>query len=84
MKPPPLVKGRVPRRYAGLLMPLLLSVFMTCIVSLISTLRSIGAAPHFLGIWLSAWGWSWAIGFPTLLVVLPLTRRLTDHLLAEK
>ncbi len=63
-------------RYAGLLMPLLLSVFMTFIVSAIATLRNVGVPPNFLSLWLSAWGLSWVVAFPTLLVVLPLVRRL--------
>lgn len=58
-------------------MPLFLSLFMTCVVSLVSTLRGIGLAEHFLSIWLSAWALSWLVAFPTLLMVLPLVRRLT-------
>lgn len=68
---------KLPARRAALVMPLLLSVFMTFVVSLVSTLRGIGLAADFLPIWLSAWGISWVIAFPTLLVVLPLVRRLT-------
>ncbi len=64
-------------RYGSLVMPLLLSVIMTCIVSLVSTLRSVGLTADLLGIWLSAWALSWLVAFPTLLVVLPLVRRLT-------
>jgi hypothetical protein len=44
---------------------------------LVSTLRGIGFTQSFLGIWLSAWGLSWLIAFPTLLVALPLVRRAT-------
>ena len=63
--------------YGALVMPLLLSVIMTCIVSLVSTLRSVGLAADLIRIWLSAWALSWLVAFPTLLVVLPLVRRLT-------
>lgn len=45
---------KLPARYAALVMPLLLSLLMTFVVSLISTLRSIGLAPDFLLVWLSA------------------------------
>ncbi|MDM4768748.1 DUF2798 domain-containing protein [Solimonas sp. SE-A11] len=67
-------------RYATLVMPLLLSIIMTCIVSLISTLRGIGLAPHFLSLWMSAWALSWVVAFPVLLMVLPLVRRATARL----
>lgn len=68
---------KLPARYAGLVMPLLLSVFMTCIVSFISTVNSIGMAEHLFQIWLGAWALSWAVAFPTLLLMLPLAKRLT-------
>jgi hypothetical protein len=71
---------RLPARYAVLVMPLLLSILMTFIVSMVSTLRSIGLAPGFFAIWLGAWGLSWLVAFPTLLVVLPLVRKATAAL----
>jgi len=61
-------------------MPLLLSIVMTCVVSLISTLRSVGLAPDFVHLWLGAWGLSWVVAFPLLLVVLPVVRAATDRL----
>lgn len=61
-------------------MPLLLSVLMTFVVSAVTTLRSIGLAPGFLHIWLSAWALSWVIAFPTLLLALPLVRKATAAL----
>lgn len=61
-------------------MPLLLSIFMTSIVSLISTLLSVGLAPNLLTLWLRAWGLSWVFAFPTLLLVLPVVRKMTASL----
>jgi hypothetical protein len=58
----------------------LLSIVMTCVVSLISTLRSVGLAPDFMRLWLGAWALSWVVAFPLLLVVLPLVRAATDRL----
>ena len=77
-KSPPLFTLRkLPARYAGIVMPFLLSLLMTCVVSLISTLKSIGWGAHFLQIWPGAWALSWLIAFPVLLLVLPVVRRLT-------
>jgi Protein of unknown function (DUF2798) len=67
---------KLPERYTRLVMLLILSVMMTFIVSAVSTWPSIGFVPGFNSIWMSAWGLSWMIGFPTLLLVLPLVRRL--------
>jgi hypothetical protein len=71
---------KLPARYASLVMPLLLSVVMTCIVSAISTLRGIGLATYFVRIWLGAWLISWLIAFPTLLLILPVVRRATARI----
>ena len=45
---------KLPARYAAVVSPLLLSLLMTCLVSLISTLRSIGPVPDLLHVWLGA------------------------------
>lgn len=71
---------KLPPRYGGIVLPLLLSILMTCVVSMISTLRNTGFAPRFLSIWLGAWGLSWAVAFPMLLLILPWVRRATAAL----
>lgn len=68
---------KLPPRYAGIVMPFLLSVLMTCIVSTISTLKSIGWGGTFFRVWPGAWALSWVIAFPVLLLVLPVVRKLT-------
>lgn len=77
-------RPRLPARYAGIVMPLLLSVLMTAIVSFISTLRGVGFANATVSLWLNAWGLSWVVAFPTLLVALPIVRRLTAVLVAAR
>lgn len=74
---------KLPARYAVLVMPLFLSILMTFIVSMVSTLRSIGPVPGFLSIWLGAWGLSWLVAFPALLLVLPLVRKATAAVVAS-
>ena len=68
---------KLPSRYAGVVMPLLLSFLMTFIVSYISTWRGVGLSPDFARIWFGAWALSWLVAFPVLLAVLPLVRRAT-------
>jgi hypothetical protein len=74
--PAPRPRGKLPSRYAAIVMPLVLSVLMTFVVSAISTLRSLGPTPAFIATWPAAWGISWLVAFPTLLAVLPLVRRI--------
>ncbi|WP_137154625.1 DUF2798 domain-containing protein [Rhizobium sp. FKL33] len=68
--------ARLPARYAGLLLPFVLSLLMTFVVSGVSTIKVIGLSPDILGHWMSAWGVSWLIAFPTLLVAMPTARRI--------
>jgi hypothetical protein len=67
---------RLPPRYAAFVMPLVLSILMSLIVSGVSTLKSLGIGAAFLSTWPVAWFLSWLVAFPTLLVVLPLVRRI--------
>ena len=67
---------RFPARYAGILMPIILSIIMTMVVSAVATVKNLGVGQDFAVHWLSAWAMSWVVAFPTLLMALPLTRRV--------
>ncbi|MCL1086902.1 DUF2798 domain-containing protein [Shewanella glacialipiscicola] len=68
---------KLPAKYATIVMPFFLSILMSCIVSGISTFNGVGAVSQFTELWLGAWLISWAVAFPTLLIVLPFVRKLT-------
>lgn len=70
----------IPARYAPILFGLILSGLMSCVVSGIATFRAVGLPPGFLVLWMTAWAQSWAVAFPTVLVVAPLTRRIVGRL----
>lgn len=69
---------RLPPRYAAFVMPFVLSILMSLIVSGVSTLKSLGIGTAFLSTWPIAWFLSWLVAFPTLLLVLPLVRRIVS------
>lgn len=69
-------RRRLPARYAAVVMPFVLSIMMSGVVSALSTLMAYGADPVFLTAWPKAWAVSWAVAFPTLLLVLPVVRRI--------
>ena len=71
---------KFPAKYGSIVMPFLLSILMTMLVSFISTVKIAGVTSQLLNIWISSWGVSWVIAFPTLLVLLPIVRRLTASL----
>lgn len=67
---------RLPARYGALIMPFVLSLFMTAVVSFIATVNAVGLTQAAIGLWPSTWMASWSIAFPTLLVVQPAVRRI--------
>ena len=71
---------KLPARYGALLTPLVISVLMSCIVSGVSIVESLGFVERFLAAWMSAWMASWLVAFPMLLVVLPVVRRIVATL----
>lgn len=75
---------KIPRRFAQTLFGLLLSGFMSFIVSGVATFRALGLPPNFLVLWAGAWLSSWMVAFPVVLVVAPLVRRLVASLCPDE
>jgi hypothetical protein len=73
---------RFPARAAPLVQGFFLTLIMTCIISGVSTFLALGVSWMALGAWPFAWVSSWIIAFPTVLVVMPLVRRITQRLVA--
>jgi len=71
---------KLPSRYASIVIPFLLSLMMCGVVSAISTARALGLSADLPAQWAKGWGLSWLVAFPTLLVVMPLVRRLAGRL----
>lgn len=66
-----------------LLMPFILSILMTCVISFVSIIKTLGLDGFTVAGWFSAWLWSWGIAFPTLLILMPLVRRFTQLVLLK-
>ena len=67
---------KLPASSMAYVMPLILSIIMSCIVSLISTVKNSGFSGFELQVWLGAWGLSWVVAYPVLLLILPVVRKL--------
>ncbi len=70
---------KIPRRHAGTLLAFFTSLFMSCLMSLVVTLRNVGFVGEVWRLWLEAFPVAFAIAFPLVLVVLPLARRLVER-----
>ena len=74
---------RIPARHTWLVMPAVLALLMTFVVSGIATLRAIGLAPDFLTKWMGSWLISYIVAYPTLLTVQPIVRRIMGAIMEK-
>lgn len=76
----PFIFGRVPKlppKYALVVMPLLMSGLMSGIICMVNLLRAMGWSWQVLQVWPGTWLLAWAVAFPSVMVVMPLVKRLT-------
>jgi len=73
----------IPARFAPVLFGFILSGLMSCIVSLIATVRVLDAGSPLMAPWMTSWVFSWMVAFPTVLVVAPMTRRIVARIVAK-
>ncbi|NKB79144.1 DUF2798 domain-containing protein [Ochrobactrum daejeonense] len=72
-------RRKLPARYASIVMPFILSIMMTFVVSLVATAKSLGIGhPDLASSWMSSWALSWLIAFPVLLTILPIVRKIVS------
>ena len=74
--------GRVPKlppRYALVVMPLLMSGLMSGIICMVNLVRAMGWSVQALQAWPGTWLVAWAVAFPTVLVVIPIVKKLTAY-----
>lgn len=82
-------RHRIPKRFAPALFPFLLSGLMTFLITGISIMRVLGIDAlvndpgNFLQIWMKAYGSSWLVAYPILLLVIPIVRRAVDWLITD-
>ena len=70
----------IPSRAAPILFAFIVSGLMSCVVSGVSTFSAILEMANFFEAWMVAWGKSWAVAFPTILIVVPLARKLVTKI----
>ncbi|MFT7861083.1 MAG: DUF2798 domain-containing protein [Sulfurimonas sp.] len=66
----------ISEKYLHYVQTLLLSGFMSFIMSGAISFINLGLVEHFFMIWIHAWLVAYAIAFPTILVVFPFARKL--------
>lgn len=67
----------LPAKYTFLVQSLLVSGFMSFMVSGVITYLNLGLIPDFFNIWIHAWLIAYAIAYPAILIVFPFARKLS-------
>lgn len=70
-------------KYLHQVQALLLSGFMSLIMSGAITYINLGFVEHFIAIWFHAWVVAYAIAFPSVLIVFPIARRLAMRIASK-
>lgn len=68
---------KLPAKFAAVIMPLILSGLMSGTISMINLWKNLGYFDGFFVKWVGVWLFSWLIAFPTVMMFLPLVRRIT-------
>ena len=71
-------------KYGQITFIFFVSICMSCVVSGVSVLNTVGYVDAFFGLWVTAWLKSWIVAFPSLLIIAPLVRRVIDKLIVKE
>lgn len=72
-----------PARFAPILFGFLLSGIMSCIVTLVASVKTVGLGANTISTWLGSWGFAWPVAFTVVLVVAPFVRHVVSKLVRE-
>ncbi|MEX0348910.1 MAG: DUF2798 domain-containing protein [Paracoccaceae bacterium] len=70
----------IPARFAHAAFSFVISGIMSCIVTLVATVKAIGLGPQTFGDWMAAWSLSWPIACIIIFLIGPRIRRFVDGL----
>lgn len=73
---------KLPAKTLPWIMPLFLSGLMSATISMINLWKNLGWSEDFFAKWFSIWLFSWLIAYPTVLIFLPVVRKICVLLVA--
>ena len=65
-------------RFEPIIFPLFVQIMMSFIISGVSTHSVVSFSEGFIASWMSAWGKSWIVSYPILLIVFPMARKIVS------
>jgi hypothetical protein len=74
----------IKNKYRNLVFAFFMALLMSCIMSFVISVFNVGLVDNIVFIWLKAWLFSFIVAFPTVTLVSPMVRRLTDLVLESQ
>ena len=71
----------VSRKYQPIVFAFFMALLMSCLMSFVVTTVNVGFVNNLILIWLKAWGIAFSVAFPTIIVVAPIVRKLSEFVL---
>ena len=68
----------IPKKYMSYLISFFMALLMSCTMSLVIIIFNVGLIEGFVSIWLKAWGFSFIVAFPTVIVISPIVGKLVN------
>lgn len=74
----------IARKYHRLVFSFFMSLLMSGIMSFVISVFNLGLVSDIFFIWLKAWGFAFAVAFPTIMLVSPIVFKLVELVLTKE
>ena len=71
-------------KYFRFVFAFIMVLFMSLIISGVLTYVNLGTTDGFFGIWMAGYAKAFAVAYPSILIIAPLTTKLTKAICADK
>ena len=61
-----------------------MALLMSCVMSLVVTTVNVGLVDNLFSIWRKAWAVAFTVAFPTIILVAPIVRKLSELMLESE
>jgi hypothetical protein len=68
----------IDKKYKHFVHAFFIALLMSCFMSLVISIFNVGLVNNILFVWLKAWGFAFIVGFPTIILVSPVVRKLVN------
>ena len=71
---------KIPKKYSGVLFPLIMAFIMSALISLVMVIKNIGFEKQVFSVWIISWPIAFIVAFPIAVFVAPLSKKLVEKI----